>query len=323
MREPTYRQALKVSWSLAWNHKILWIFGLFAAFWGQLGLMDLLSKFYLSPSYLGFSPVWWMTPRVWFDTSIYSQLNMNASGWVWLLWLLIILLGFLVLFIFMATVSQGAIIKAASKIVKKNDLPDLEKSWQAGTKHFWSLFFLNTIKKIILVSFGCFLGTLSILLVFNNSGLGIFLFILLFILLACVGIIISFISIYAACFIVIKDYKLFKSISSAWKLFTKHWIVSLEVGLIVMLLNIVLAVVSIAGLFLILFPSLLFWLGAVLLYNPLLIFIGTLIGLVLFILFIFLIISVFSVFNISIWTYLFTKMHREGIVSRIVQFLTR
>lgn len=323
MHEPTYRQALKASWRLAWNHKILWIFGLFAAFWGQIGLMDLLSKLSLSPSYLGFSPVWWMTPRVWFDTSILSQLHMSGSGWVWLVWLGIIMLGFLVMFVFMSTASQGTVIKVASKMVKSDKLPDLDKAWQAGTKHFWRLLSLNIIKKVILVFLGCFIGSLAVLMAFDKSGLDLFLFVILFFLLACVGAVISFLAVYAACYIVVEDYKLFEAIAGAWKLFVKHWLVSVEVGLIVLLLNLVLAVVTVAGLFVTFFPALLLWLSAVLLYNPFLIFIGTLVGLVLFTLFIFLVVAVFSVFNISIWTYLFSKMHHEGLKSRIVHYFNR
>ncbi len=323
MHEPTYRQVLKVSWRLAWNHKILWVFGLFAAFWGQIGLMDLLSKLSLSTSYLGFSPVWWMTPRVWFDTSIFSQLSLGASGWIWLIWLGIILLGFIVLFVFVATVSQGTIIRLTSQMIKSDKLPNIDKAWHAGVEHFWRLFFLNLIKKIILVFLGLFLGAMAIFMAFVTSGLNTFLFILLFLILAGVGAVISFLAVYAAGYIVVENYKLCEAIRGAWKLFTKHWLVSVEVGLIVLILNLALAIVTIAGLSLILFPSLLFWLGAILLYNPLLILIGTLLGLVLFMLFVFMMVSIFSVFNISIWTYLFCKMHHEGVKSRIVHYFNR
>ncbi len=320
MHEPTYRQALKVSWRLAWNHKILWIFGLFAAFWGQIGLMDLLSKLSLSTSYLGFSPVWWMTPRVWFDTNIFSSLNLGASGWIWLVWLSIIILGFLVMFLFVSTVSQVAIIKVTSQMIKSDKLPDIDKAWHAGSKHFWRLLFLNVIKKMILVFLGFFLGGLAILLASINSGLDVFLFVILFLVLASIGAIVSFLAVYAAGYIVVENYKLGEAIKKAWDLFIKHWLVSVEVGLIIMVLNLALAVVAVAGLVLVFFPSLLFWLGAVLLYNPILILIGTLLGLVLFMLFIFMVVAVFSVFNISIWTYLFCKMHHEGVKSRIVHY---
>ena len=323
MHEPTYRQALKASWRLAWNHKILWIFGLFAAFWGQMGLMDLLSKLTLSSSYLGFSPVWWMTPRIWFNTSLYNQLGFNNSTWIWLIWLGVLLLGMLALLIFMSISSQGTIIKSASKMVKSDDLPDLEKAWQAGTKHFWRLLFLNVFKKIILVCLGFFLGALAVLLTFVNSGLNILFFIILFIILAGVGMIISFLAVYAAAYVVVENYKLFEAIGAAWKFFTKHWLVSIEVGLIVLVLNVALTIVAVAGLFLVFFPSLLFWLGAVILSSQLLVLIGTLVGFILLTLFIFLLVAIFSVFNISIWTYLFAKMHHEGIKSRILHYYNK
>jgi len=323
MREPTYRQALKASWHLAWNNKILWVFGLFAAFWGQIGLMDLLSKLSLSTSYLGFSPVWWMTPRVWFDTNIFSSLNLGVNGWVWLVWLSIIVLGFLIMLIFVSTVSQGTIIKVASQMIKSDKLPNIDKAWHTGSKNFWRLLFLNVIKKMILVFLGFFLGSLAILLAQINSGLDVFLFVILFLVLASVGVIVSFLAVYAAGYIVVENYKLFEAIKKAWDLFKNHWLVSVEVGLIIMVLNLALTVIAIAGLFLLFFPSLLFWLGSVLLYNPFLILIGTLLGLVLFMLFIFMIVAVFSVFNISVWTYLFCKMHHEGIKSRIIHYFNR
>ena len=44
MSEPTYRDALRASWKLAWHHKNLWPFGMFALMLGQFGFLEILTK---------------------------------------------------------------------------------------------------------------------------------------------------------------------------------------------------------------------------------------------------------------------------------------
>jgi len=39
-----------------------------------------------------------------------------------------------------------------------------------------------------------------------------------------------------------------------------------------------------------------------------------------FLLFVFLLWSFFQVFTVSVWTYLFMKMHKEGVRSRVIGF---
>ena len=57
-REPTYTDAIRAGWHLAWHHKSLWIFGLFAAFLGQMGIVELLcntvygATYFRMPSFL-------------------------------------------------------------------------------------------------------------------------------------------------------------------------------------------------------------------------------------------------------------------------------
>jgi len=68
------------------------------------------------------------------------------------------------------------------------------------------------------------------------------------------------------------------------------------------------------------FPTLLLWFIAVLTGKAVLFTLGMVIGGAFFLLFVFLLWSFFQVFTVSVWTYLFMKMHKEGVRSRVIGF---
>jgi hypothetical protein len=119
---------------------------------------------------------------------------------------------------------------------------------------------------------------------------------------------------------VIEEYTLGRSIVAAWRLFTGHWLVSIEVGVIILFFNIVLGVVVLASFFLLFMPTLFLWMIAISIFSSTLYFIATIVGLSLFIFFVVFIGSVYSIFVVSTWTYLFTKMHKKGVTSRILHW---
>jgi len=148
MHEPTYRQALSHSWKLAWHHKLIWIFGLFAAFLGQMGLLELLGSVSMhassSSATLGLGNLTWIKMLCAGELRV----SLPITGWVWLVWLLVMFLGFGIFLIFVSVSSQGALIHASAQWAKKDTLPDTDKSWHAGVQHFWPLFFINVFKKV-------------------------------------------------------------------------------------------------------------------------------------------------------------------------------
>jgi len=323
MKEPLYRQALSHSWALAWQHKLLWVFGLFAAFLGQMGLMDLLSKVGSAATNFGFFPYWLTLPRVARESAAVSSFTLSYDIWVWFVWLLVVLLGLGLLLIFVSVVSQGALIRAAANSAKHKKLPDVGEAWQAGTKHFWRLFFINLLKKAIFVLLALFVGWATVAVILEASVLEIGIFLLLFILATLVGMVVSFLAVYAAAYVIVEEYSFGKALSAAWHLFTSHWLVSFEVGLVVLVLNVVLAAITVFGFLVFFFPTLLMWFVAALIGSAALWLAGVVVGLVLFLLFILCIGAIFSVFTTSVWTYLFMKMHHEGVKSRILHLLGR
>lgn len=322
MHEPLYCQALRRSWNLAWHHKLLWVFGLFAAFLGQLGLLELLLKVGFASSTYALYPAWLRAPSLFFNGSVSVLVHLPLENWLWFFCLLFILFGFGLFLVFVSVTSQGALIRASAQYAKTGSLPNTSKAWQVGVKHFWRLFFINIFRKAVLVLLAVVVGWGTLNVVNLPRWYDFVLFLILFLLAAAVGLILSFLTLYAGGYVIVEEYSLAKSISSAWHLFLDHWLVSVEVALLVLFLNVVVGIVAILGFLVFLLPALFTVLLTLFAIDNVLLVSGVIISVVLFILFILFLGSVFTVLITSLWTHLFMKMHYEGIKSRIVHALT-
>lgn len=324
MSEPLYRQALKNSWRLTWNHKVLWVLGLLAVFCGQMGLVEILTKMGLATNNFANYPNWLMVPGVIKNIPLIVRwlalpLEMN----IWLICLLLIFLGIGLFLVFAAVVAQGGLIKVAADFSKRGNFPSVGRAWNRGVKCFWPLLLLNIIKKLVLTALILAVGYAAVNVLLGITAGGVILFFVLFVLASGIGMAMAFLLIYAAAYVVVEDYTFIRAAEAAWQLFIKHWLVSVEVGLIILALNVVVAMLTVLGFFVFFLPTLLTWFIAVLTVNSALWWVGLLVGLFFSTLFIIFLGSVFTVYTTSVWTYLFVKMHHEGVVSRIIQWLRK
>lgn len=321
MKTPLYRQAIQHGWQLAWRQRWLWIFGLFAAFLGQLGIVEFLSKISLATSDV---------EKYLTDLGLVGQTNPTAVGGgasagqgdALYLWLLVLLLGLVIALLFVAVVSQGALIHSAAQAAqKRKSTVDLGRAWQAGVSHFWRLFFINVVKKGLLVILAVVVAAAALSAVHAPSlGNGLQ-FLLIFILACIVGLVLSFLVIYAAAYVVVEEYALGQAVAAAWRLFVDHWLVSLEVGLLTLLFNLVAFVLSLLGFLIFFYPTMLVWVVAIAVSSQWLLAAGFIIALLLFTAYLMWLGSVFTVFITAVWTYLFMKMHQTGIKSRVLHWL--
>ena len=82
----------------------------------------------------------------------------------------------------------------------------------------------------------------------------------------------------------------------------------------------VLALAVLFGMMILFLPTLISWAIVNVTGSLSLWFVGLMVGVGLNALFIMLVASVFSVFIISTWTYLFMKMHKTGVKSRVMHY---
>lgn len=315
MKEPTYGQAFLHAWKAVWHNKILWIFGLFAIFMGQFGFSDVFGK------------IWTFTDGSWKDGvwSMFASASVVASGGIWsivgAIWAILIVLFFVILAIFLSVTSQGALISYTSEWFKNESYSNIGKSWKRGLSQFWKIFGFNILRKILL--FFLILSLSCAITHFFLSGKiwQNIIFAVLMALILLVSLFVSILSIFATCYAVVDGKGMISALKKSWQLFTEHVFVSLEVGVLLMLLNFVLIALIAAASFLAFLPSLLVWLLAGITNYMWLVSLGMIIGLALWILVLVIAAAMFNAFTTSAWVYLFSKMHKEGMSSKLFHWI--
>ncbi|HYE59641.1 MAG TPA: hypothetical protein VEA18_00450 [Candidatus Kapabacteria bacterium] len=322
MKVPLYRETFGYAWRLAWQHKLLWLFGLFAAMLGQFGILELLSNVYMASSDYALYPNWLALPKL-FHIVSFSSFGLPLAEWFWLGWVLVVLLGIALLMAFVSVVSQGALIASAAQYDKRKTLPDVGKAWHIGVSHFWRLLFINLFRKVVLGFLAVLVGfgALNAVVMETTHGMDLFLFFVVFIVAALIGMVVSFIAVYAAAYVVVEEYPLLDALEAAWRLFLDHWLVSLEVGLIVLFMNVLVSVVALGGMMLFML-TLFLWKIMALIATPSVLIVGLLsVSILAGIFFLMALGSIFTVYTTTIWTHLFMKMHKHGLISKLAHWM--
>lgn len=217
---------------------------------------------------------------------------------------------------YLAISSFGALIFSASALDKKKPL-HFWKGLNQGRVHFWRLLLINLLGKILIFAFLALIGWLLAQIIINNSVSRGLLYFFTFLILVAASLIISFLTIYASAFAVLKSQKIIESTESSWALFRKNWVVSVEAAAIMFILNLLAQAAIFAALVIFSLPYLL---------ALLLIYSATVTTAPIIILALWIITSIitmlvagsfFSTFQIIAWTLLFDRMVKGGVMSKL------
>jgi hypothetical protein len=310
--EPTYRESLLKSWHLVWHHKLLWVLGAVAVLLDQFGLANFFGYIWMYIQNGTLSNMLWWMPASWGNFAAWGE--MQLFGFSWLILIMIALLAVLVV---VAVSSEGALIAMACMWFKNRlTTVTFERAWHKGVKHFWSLFVLQIAQKILLM------GIFLIFTIFlkNNTYPWDW---LIFILGTLLALLVSVVRIYAAGYVVEKEYSLGVAVQEGWYLFEQHFIVSIELSVIFLLLNAVALVAISVALKVGLASGVLVWLVAGLLKSKTLYVVGMVVAAAVFSFLVVLLGGIFNAFTISAWMYNFLRMNRKPLASRIKHVFMR
>lgn len=312
MQEPTYRDALSHAWHTIWHHKILWILGLLSLFLGQFGANDFIGK------------IWLVTRNNFTIGQFHGMYKIDLSTGVALVWVAAIGLALCILILVISVIAQGALIVGASESLGNHNL-NLKNAWHLATKHFWAILGINILRAFSMTVVVVITGLLWTPIL--SGGLPAFLnTILLIILMALAltaGLIISSWSIYSLCYSILDGKGLVKAIKHGWSLFHNHLLVSLELNVLLLVVFAVIGAIFYCLFFLSAVPALVLWFIAGITGYAKLITIGLFLWAVILFLLIALTGAMYNAFTATAWTYLFLKMHNEGIVSRAFHFFNK
>ena len=234
-------------------------------------------------------------------------------------WVLVVLAGLLVVGLFVSTVAQGALIYLGARSTALVKIPTTSaKAWHVGVRFFSPLLVINLLKKVILLVVGLCVVWLTGYAAIAHSALISFATVIVYILAFIIGMIVSFLAVYTGGYVVVGEYRLKDAIVAAWNMFCAHWLVSLEVGAILLLCNVLLGFFALFSFFFFVIPALIFWVIGLILHTSTLFLIAFFVCTISFLLFVIFLGSLFTVFSTTTWTYLFMHMHEHGIVSRLL-----
>ncbi|HTX86579.1 MAG TPA: hypothetical protein VMC41_00750 [Candidatus Nanoarchaeia archaeon] len=239
-----YRDILKKSLSITFSHKNLWFFGIFAALVGGVGQYTM--------SFSQATEDW--TTNVFSALALFFGQNANGnifadlvrlfksdlvSALIFSAFILIVIVVSLFL-LWLAIVSQGGLVNNSARIIKANgkrEIVPIRDGLDEGIAKFWPILGFDLITAALTCFFAALVGLPLVFMTAAAGGSIFFLYVLLFMIFIPLALIISFVTRYAINYSVIKNRKFIDAFLDAWRLFGKYWLVSIEMALILFMID--------------------------------------------------------------------------------------
>lgn len=308
--DPLYRPILRQSLSLTVRHKSLWLLGFLAAFLGLGGEYEFLANQYnniSSGEWNGFASFWPFLGSGPDFLNILSAIakDMSVSAFLGLLFFLV----FIFAMVWIVITAQGALISGIASAVARGQAK-ISAALFVGYKSFWSLLAITASTRILAFFVLAVVGLplVSILLALDQSFVSPGAALIFFVLGIPLFILFSLVAKFAIAYHVINKEKWRTALIKALALFIDHWLVTVELALVVFVINILTAVLFVLAALLLSVPFIL--LGIVVADLAQVIVLKALIvaALVLFLFILLLLGSALSCFQNSVWTLLFLKI---------------
>lgn len=303
----SYRKILKRSLDVSWENKYLWFFGLFALLLGAGGGFRFdkgeHKREMLYGGRMGETGVLSGDSM----KNIFDNIFSNPIS----ILIFIVFIALALFILWLSITSQGAIASHVAKIdssKKKLDLT-IQDGITTGNNRFWSIFWLNTITCIPLAIISAIIMSPAVLLSLN-IGLSAVLYTVLFIIFVPLAISIILIFKYAINYVMVRDKSVKEAISSSWKLFCDNWMVSLEMAIILFLINFVAGLAILIFLAIASIPLLIIAIAFLNIFSFTVFYVVITIGVIILITIGILLSSFLYTFGLSSWTILFLRLEK-------------
>jgi len=313
-----YRQILKKAWQITKKFRYLWPLGIFAAFLGNGGEYQVLFK------QLQTVAEQQTTLSIWQDNlkAILPPLNLSAGNLIPVILNLIFALLVLGLFLWLVIAAFGGIIKGAAE-ANQDQTNKTNVLLKIGSRKFWPLLGLNVIAKVIVYGFLILiLAPLLVATFAQGQGLiNALITMLIFLIFIPLTIMVSLVTKFAAAEVMLNNQKFWDAFKIGWRIFAANWLVSLEMALVIFIINILVSLALIIVSLLVLSPFFFFgiWytISSPYLFNTLMyIALGSILAVSL------LVGAALATFQISSWTLLYLRLTGgEKTYSKIVRLV--
>lgn len=312
--EALYRPILKKSWEIVKKYKFLWPLGFLAAFLGNTG--DLKFFFDLTANVNEQPVIWQNLKDYFFRPGLINFLQLFSNTLLLNQLIVIIFLTFclalLIFIIWLIISAQAGLINGVYE-VENQKKGNFWSNFTIGTKFFGPVFGLNLLAKLIAFLVLTFL-ILPLIIITKNSQFSLAVAIIDFLIFLPLVIIINFVTKYAVAYVVIDGKKFNQALFKGWQLFLNNWLISLEMAILILLINVLASFLFIIILLIIISPIfiILFFSGLTFYFY----FLGFITVILLFLLLAFFG-AVLSTFQTTVWTLLFLKIRKSKFFSKL------
>ncbi|USN53395.1 MAG: hypothetical protein H6760_04500 [Candidatus Nomurabacteria bacterium] len=298
-----YRDILKRAWQVTYRNPFLWFFGVFAALAGNGEQYD---SFFDNVSFVG---------NLQFNMDQLREAHMDGKlNEFWsnftvsfgdnvgsMLLLLFVALVILFLFFWLVTISQAALIRSAQNSSENKPIAFLD-IFGAAIHRFWPLFRLNLIVVLFIYGPLVLLGLPALIIYLDSGSLvwSVGLSLLAFLFLIPIGIVLAFLTKFASAYIVLEGQSALQGIRSALQLFRKNWLVAVETGLLLLIINFIYAFVAVSIMTMLGFPL---TQAGVVAFTVVMIILG----------------SIYAVFRYTTWTMLWRELVNDKGTAKLVR----
>ncbi|MFA6514022.1 MAG: hypothetical protein WCT50_01860 [Patescibacteria group bacterium] len=307
----SYRSILKQAWNIAWKHKYLWLFGLFASIAAASGSFEyqlLASSFQssaLENSYYHINGLLLAGKVIGgFFIGLFNLFSYDILTIINTLTVIIITLTLIISFVWLSISCQGALVISVKKLLapkKREAVLNIKENLVKGHQNFWPVLGLNVLIKLLIGLTLFVMGVPLLFLSIDGSIYLAFIYTLEFIIFTPIAIALALIIKYAIAYKVLDNETFSASLKKSINLFANNWLVSLEMGIILFIISFIVGLVLLVLIAIFIFPYIIFAANYGLAW--LIIFL-----LILSLILILLVGSLLTTFQISSWTSLFLEL---------------
>jgi len=288
----------------------LWLFGLLALFLGQSNGLEILWQ-------AGYT---WRAGEAGFNLPDFGLVDLQVAPWLFIVGALLLVMAALAVFI--AVSAKGALVLAVTQYHRGGPL-NPNQLWQRAAKKFLPLLAIAALFKILILFLTALVTLAFGWIAGGGRGLVALIFPLLFMAVSLALVIISFLSTFASAYLLLKNKSLGQAVVSSWRLFKEHWLVSLELSIIILAVSFILGLLAYVTLLILGWPLSFIFNFSQLAALPALGWTAVIVGLFFFGLLMIWLLTLFSVFEVACWTLLFLRVEEGGAVSKLVRIFNK
>ncbi|MDO8581896.1 MAG: hypothetical protein Q7S16_03400 [bacterium] len=323
---PVFRPLLRSAWHITWSRPWLFLFGFAASFLGVGGLWELLfnstSASITAAESLATIGAWLGNGDAVNMVRGFFRALREAPGTLLITTVLFLVIALVTLCIFwLGAIGNGALVDSTLKSTHHLKTT-LRGEWAVGKRFAFSLLGIHLIVKIVLIGLFIVAG-LFLEAAIHTRGI-LFLFAMAaFIVLVGGSLATTFLTLYAACYRVIRGFSIREALRASFTLFRSYWLVALELATLFFLISLVIGLITFLVLLILTIPFVFLIIMFQLLHIPgginLVITFWLIIAAILFAC----ATALFTTLQTVSWTLFFLQLTEGGAISKLVRLFQK